>query len=116
MRSDNLRLGRHEDVLVARLSGEIDLSNAEQLGEQIADATPSEYVGVALDLTEVSHIDSYGLYVMFGLRERLAQRGQALALVLPRDSPVQPALRLANVVQRMEVAEAVDDALRTLRN
>jgi anti-anti-sigma factor len=114
MRTDGLRLAAEGNALVARLSGEIDMSNAEQLGEQIAEATPADSLGVVLDLTYVSYLDSYGIYVMFGLRERLAQAGKGLAVVVPPDSPIQPALRMANVSKRMEITPAVAHALRAL--
>jgi anti-anti-sigma regulatory factor len=40
-------------VLVARMIGEIDLSNAERLGGEIAEATPPDARHVVLDLTDV---------------------------------------------------------------
>lgn len=114
MRSENLRLDIDGNTLVARLGGEIDLSNAEQLGKEIAEATPAEVVGVVLDLTDVSYLDSFGIYVVFGLQQHLAHRDHALALVIPHDSPVLATLRLANVLERLTVAETVEEAVHTL--
>src|SRR5947209_13160870 len=106
--SEDLRLGIDGNALIACPSGEIDLSNGELLGNRIADATPPGSLGVVLDLTDVSYIDSYGIMVMLGLRQRLAESRQELAVVVPQGSPVAAAFRLANISAHMEIVEAVD--------
>jgi anti-anti-sigma factor len=111
MTPGELRLDVDGHALIARLSGEIDLSNAEQLGKRIAAATPPESVGVVLDLSDVTYLDSFGVHVIFGLRQVLAERGRALALVVPPDSPALAALQIANVSEGIEITEAVEEAL-----
>lgn len=102
------------NALVAHLSGEIDLSNAEEVGETVIGATPNEARGVVLDLSRVEYLDSAGIFLIHGMRTSLQARGQALILVLPPRSPVHDALRLAGVEHPGEVTEAVDEALRKL--
>ena len=116
MTSDELRLEVDGDALVARLIGEVDLSNAEQLGTEVAAATPPGAAGVVLDLSQVTYLDSFGVHVMFGLRQRLAERGQVLGLVVPSDSPLLATLRIAHVSELMEIAETVEGALQRLRS
>jgi anti-sigma B factor antagonist len=99
-------------ALVAHLTGEVDMSNAEDLGTAVAQATPNDALGVVLDLSGVDYLDSAGIYVIYGLRERLDGRGQALILVIPKDAPVQRALDLAGVTRHLSIAEHVDDAVR----
>jgi anti-sigma B factor antagonist len=107
-----ITLARH--ALIARLVGEIDMSNAEDLGATVIGATPNEAAGVVLDLSAVDYLDSAGIYVVFGMRPSLQARGQSLILVVPAESPVHDALRLAGVERPGEVAATVDEAVRAI--
>ena len=101
-------------ALIAQLSGEIDMSNAEDMGATVVGATPNEVAGVVLDLTDVEYLDSAGIYVIFGVRASLQARGQTLVMVIPADSPVHDALRLSGAERPGEIAENVDEALKTI--
>lgn len=102
-------------ALIARLIGEIDMSNAEDMGATVIGATPAEASGVVLDLSDVEYLDSAGIYVVYGMRASLQARGQSLILVIPSDSPVHDALRLSGAERPGELAETVDEAVRTLQ-
>jgi anti-sigma B factor antagonist len=107
-----ITLARH--ALIARLVGEIDMSNAEDLGATVIGATPNEAAGVVLDLSAVDYLDSAGIYVVFGMRASLQARGQSLILVIPPESPVHDALRLSGVERPGEVTATVDEAIRAI--
>jgi anti-anti-sigma factor len=107
-----ITLERH--ALIARLSGEIDMSNAEEMGATVIGATPTESSGVILDLSAVEYMDSAGIYVVYGIRASLQARGQSLILVIPAEAPVHDALRLSGAERPGEIAETVDEALRTI--
>ncbi len=98
-------------ALIAHVTGEVDMSNAEDVGATVIKATPNEAQGVVLDLSGVAYLDSAGIYVIYGMRASLQARGQALILVIPRTSPVHDSLRLAGADRPGEVAEAVEEAL-----
>jgi anti-anti-sigma factor len=102
------------NALVAHVTGEIDMSNAEEMLSTVIAATPTEAQGVVLDLSGVDYLDSAGIYVIYGMRASLQARGQALILIIPADSPVHDALRLSGAERPGEVAESVEDALRAL--
>jgi anti-anti-sigma factor len=108
-----ITLARH--ALIARLSGEIDMSNAEEMGATVIGATPTEASGVVLDLSAVEYVDSAGIYVVYGMRASLQARGQSLILVIPPDSPVHDALRLSGADRPGEIARTVEEALSTLQ-
>ena len=99
------------NAVIARVTGEVDMSNAEDLGATVIKATPTEAQGVVLDLSGVEYLDSAGIYVIYGMRSSLQARGQTLILVIPPASPVQDSLRLAGAERPGEVAEAVDEAV-----
>jgi anti-sigma B factor antagonist len=102
------------NALVARVTGEVDMSNAEELGATVIGATPSEVEGVVLDLSAVDYLDSAGIYVIYGMRSSLQARGQELILVIAERSPVYDALRLTGVERPGDVAGSVEDAMRAL--
>jgi anti-sigma B factor antagonist len=115
MSAGAVRFDTHGDVLVAHLSGEIDLSNAEQLGLQVAEAAPREAPGVVLDLSGVEYIDSYAIFVIHGLRQRLAEQQQAFALVVPKEGVIRRAIELIGLAEVIPIEEGLADALRSVR-
>jgi anti-anti-sigma factor len=101
-------------ALIAHVTGEVDMSNAEDVGATVIGATPNEAEAVILDLTGVDYLDSAGIYVIHGMRASLQARGQVLILVIPPTSPVHDSLRLAGAERPGEIADAVEDALKML--
>jgi anti-sigma B factor antagonist len=99
-------------VLVARMSGEIDLSNAEQLGLQVAEAAPHDARGVVLDLGGVEYIDSYGIFVIHGLRQRLDEKQQRLVLVVPPDGLIRRAIELVGLAEAIPIKPELEAALQ----
>jgi anti-sigma B factor antagonist len=98
-------------VVVARLVGEIDMSNAGEVGAAITSRVTSDAVAVVLDLSAVEYLDSAGIHVVFELRARLSRRGQELRLVVPSGSPVATALHYAAVPRTVGAAETVKAAI-----
>jgi anti-anti-sigma factor len=112
MRLADVRFEAGEGIVIARLEGEIDMSNADELGGVIAKQTPNEALGLVLDLTYVDYLDSAGIQLVYRLRECVQRRGQGLRLVVPDGSPVADALRLASVEVNVAVVETVEAALQ----
>jgi anti-anti-sigma factor len=115
MRLADLTLRIDGDVLVASLAGDIDMSNAEDLGAALMDATRNDLIGVVVDFSELDYLDSAGVQLIYRLRERLRARGQELRLAIPENSPVVDALRLAGATSYVKAAPAVEEALDDLR-
>ena len=103
-------------VLVARLEGEIDMSNATALGAAITARVPGDAAAVVLDLGAVDYVDSAGIHVVYELRERLKRRGQEIRLVVAPDSPIAATLRYADVPGTIGAAASVQDAIADLRD
>jgi anti-sigma B factor antagonist len=110
----DLQLSIEDRIVTARVAGEIDISNGPQLAAGILRATPNEAHGVILELSEVNYLDSAGIHLLYRLRESLRTRGQVLKVVIPPDSVVRSSLRLAGVEGHIDVAAAIEDALRDL--
>lgn len=58
------------DSRVIRVSGEVDVSNKEELNAAITDAQAADAKEVEVDLTEVSYIDSSGIGVLVAAAHR----------------------------------------------
>jgi anti-anti-sigma factor len=103
----DVQFSDHERVVVARLSGEIDLSNADSIERAIAEATPNHVLALILDVSALDYLDSAGIHLIYKLREKLRARGQTLRLVIPPESPANDALRLAGVSRNIDTAETL---------
>ena len=103
------------DIVVASLHGEIDMSNAGELGETIGRALTNDALALVLDLTGVEYVDSAGIHVIYDLHERLRTRGQDIRVVIAPDALIAEALRLADVPRAVGVADSVEAALVSLR-
>ena len=101
-------------VVCARLSGEIDMSNAEELREALSAMTPNDALGLVLDLSAVDYIDSAGIHLVYRLRDALKARGQALRLVVPGTSIVNDTLRLAGIERGTDIAQTAQEARRAI--
>ena len=110
----DLRFEALDRVVVARLEGEIDMSNASELGTAITARVPSDALAVVLDLGAVDYLDSAGIHIVFELRERLTRRGQEMRLVVAPDSLIAAAIEYAGVAGTIETAETVQDAIADL--
>ena len=84
-------------VVIARLEGEVDGSNAEELRRALATGLPTASNGLVLDLSAVGYLDSAGIELLFKLARSLRERRQALHLVVPDDSPLRRVLQICDV-------------------
>lgn len=114
MNVSDLQISSDDRIVVARLSGEIDLSNADSLGEVITLAIPNAAVALVLDLSHVDYFDSAGIRLIYQLREQLRARGQRLVIVIPGTSPAHDALALAGIGRNLESRERLEDAFNEL--
>jgi anti-anti-sigma factor len=113
MRLADVDFSERDGTLVAAVRGEIDMSNANALGDAVGNATPSDALRVVLDLTHVVYLDSAGIHLIFRLRQSLRDRDVALTVLIPTNSAANDALRLAGLMGRMDVARTLDEALGT---
>jgi anti-anti-sigma factor len=107
----DVQFSERDRVVIARLTGEIDLSNAGAIESAIAEATPNHALALILDVGALGYLDSAGIHLIYKLREKLRARGQSLRLVIPADSPANDALRLAGVSRNVDTAETLDAAM-----
>ena len=114
MKLADLSIETRGPVLVARLRGEVDMSNAPQLRDELNAATRNDALGLVLDLSEVEYLDSAGIHLIHRLRDSLRTRGQQLRLVIPALSPVNYTLKLAGLDWDEEVVGSTEAGEREL--
>jgi anti-anti-sigma factor len=100
-----------DDVVVARLTGELDIAGAEATGRRIAEAVPSSARGVVVDMTELEFIDSSGVSMLFGLARRVGSRRQELRVVAPAGRPVARVLDIVEFDRAAPVHADVTSAI-----
>jgi len=100
-----------DDVVVARLTGELDIAGAEATGRRIAEAVPSSARGVVVDMTELEFIDSSGVSMLFGLARRVGSRRQELRVVAPAGRPVARVLDIVEFDRAAPVHADVNSAI-----
>jgi anti-anti-sigma factor len=110
----DVRVTVHEGVIVIRITGEIDMSNAGELRGAILDATPNDALGLVLDLSAVDYIDSAGIHFLYRLGDSLRSRGQTLRVVIPPSSPASDTLRLAGVKRHVDAVAELDEGVRAV--
>jgi anti-anti-sigma factor len=104
-----------DSVGVVTLTGEVDIVQAGQLRERLLGALRNEDLGLVVDLTEASYIDSVGVSLLFELAEKLSERQLRLAVVLPDGGLVGRVLGIVNLRSVAEVHPSVDDAVGAIR-
>ena len=102
---------RNDDVVVARLTGELDISVAERTGRKIADAVPSSAVGVVVDMGELGFMDSSGVSMLFSLARQVGSHRQQLRVVAPPGRPVSRVLQIVEFGRAAPVDDDVDSAV-----
>ena len=112
----NVTIGENDGVVVASLSGEIDLSNAAEITDALLGGVPNEALGLVIDLSEVSYLDSAGVRMLAELDHRLGWRAQVLRVVAPTASRSRRVLEIAGMERVLSIDIAVEAARTNVEN
>jgi len=107
-----LEIEQDGQVVVARLIGEFDFTEADRVSSELMAATPNDAIGLVLDISGVGYIDSSGVRMLFDLAGRLEVCRQRLAIALPEDSPIRKLIKITKLEEVVllcaSAAECVD--------
>lgn len=92
-----LEIVRDDRVPIARIEGDIDISNTNDLGEALLEAVGNKALGLVLDLSDVSYLDSAGVHLILRLGSQLKKRRQELRAVVLADAPLKDVLEVSAV-------------------
>lgn len=102
------------EVVVARLTGELDVSGAPDIGDRLAESVPTSALGMVLDFTDLEFIDSSGIAMLFGLVRHLSSRRQQLAVAVGPGEPVARVLELVEFERAAPIHADVESAVAEL--
>jgi anti-sigma B factor antagonist len=109
--SAEVAIQRRGGAVVAHLSGEVDMTNAARVREELLVSVPNDALALIVDLEECRYLDSAAIEVVFDLARRLGRRRQALRLVVPESSPLVRVLTLTDVGSVAPIHRTLDSAL-----
>ena len=95
-----------DGVALVQTAGEVDITRAVALREELMSAVDNRDQGLVVDLSAASYIDSAGVNVLFEVAEALQQRQLRMALVVPPGGLVE---RVVTLVDLGSVAPLLPD-------
>jgi anti-anti-sigma factor len=98
-------------VVVARVTGEVDISNVGPTKRRLTEAVTSSASGLVVDLSATNYLDSSGVYLLFELARALEGRGQQLCVVAPPSTPSTRVLTITGFERIVPVTTTVEEAL-----
>ena len=102
-----LELEERGPTIVARIAGELDLSNVDETEATIALSVTPDTRGLVIDLTDTTFLDSTGIRMIFELAARLRSRRHQLRLVADTSTLVHRVL----VLSQLDATVPVDASL-----
>jgi len=106
-----LEIEERGEVVVARVTGELDIAGASALGERIDEAVPTSARTLVVDFSGLDFIDSSGIAMLFGLARKLGSHRQELRVVARSGKPVSRVLEIVEFDRAAPVHETLDEAL-----
>ena len=107
----SLFVWRRHRVMIAAITGEIDISNARELEAAILAELDGDAAGLVLDLGGLSFLDAAGVHLLY----RLSDRGLPFAIVIADDSPPRRVLALSGDRPETWMHPSEDEAVRAVR-
>jgi anti-sigma B factor antagonist len=98
---------RSNGSLIIHLSGEIDLSNAHDLQQQLENSLEGS-PAVVIDLTEIVYLDSQGLRLIKQLVNKANREGTRLQLVAPPNNFARQVLEVTQMSDYIEIRDTLD--------
>jgi anti-anti-sigma factor len=98
---------RGGDAIHVTLLGELDISTASRLEDDLRRVEASSPKLLLLDLSKLDFMDSTGLRLLIGADARAREQGRRLVLIRGNEM-VQRVLRVTRLDERLEIVEGPD--------
>jgi anti-anti-sigma factor len=109
-----VEIEQQDDVVIARLTGELDISVAELTKRKIGESVPSSARGVVVDMSGLDFMDSSGVSMLFALARQVGSHRQQLVVVAPSGRPVARVLQIVEFGRAAPVREDLDAAVTVI--
>jgi anti-sigma B factor antagonist len=93
-------------TVYVRLSGELDISTASKVEDELARVEPTQPETIVLDLRTLAFMDSTGLRLLIAADSRARNQGRRLTIVKGPE-PVQRVFRITRLEERLEIVDDV---------
>ena len=106
---------RRDDILVAHLSGEIDIATAERLQSSIlTEARALDESALVVDLSDVWFLDSAGIRLLFTVHRAMTESGRPMAVVVPDGARIAAVLSIVDMPSVVWTAATIEGAVEKL--
>lgn len=102
-----------DEVTVAAVSGEVDVSNAGEIADAFADLSGLSQ-GLVVDLRRLEYLDSSGIALLHELALRMRERWQRLIVVSPPGTPPRRVLELTSLDSHTLILDELEPAIEAL--
>jgi anti-anti-sigma factor len=106
-----VEIEERDDVVVARLTGELDIAVAEGTSRKIGASVPSSARGLVVDMSALEFMDSSGVSMLFALARQVGSHRQELRVVAPTGTPVARVLQIVEFSRAAPVHEDLESAV-----
>jgi anti-sigma B factor antagonist len=100
-----------ESAVIARIAGEIDISNVRSIESTIIDAMAEGARLLVLDLTEVRYLDSSSIAMVCAFDSQMTMKRKQLRVIAPTGSRVRRVFFFAGVHDALDLHDDADSAL-----
>lgn len=111
----DVRFEREDAVVVAVLSGEVDMSNAASVRLQVAESVTPDDDALVVDLSELSFMDSAGIHAVIELGTMLDERRQQLLVCVAHGSSIERAIEIIGLPRTISVHADRGEAMEVAR-
>jgi anti-anti-sigma factor len=94
------------DTVHVRLSGELDISSAAKVEDELARVEPDRPELILLDLRNLAFMDSTGLRLLIAADTRAREQSRRL-LIIRGPEAVQRVFRITRLEERLEIVDDV---------
>ena len=108
---ENVEVREQNGVVIASVSGELDLSNSPATGDAIEASLPASAHGLVVDFRELTFLDSSGVAMLFRLVRTLNDHRQELYVVAPEGEAVGRVLEIVEFDRAAPVHSSLESAL-----
>lgn len=110
----NVAVEMIQDTPVARLSGEVDMSNVRAIEDRIGGSVTNKAFAVVVDLSDVTYLDSAGIRLLYQLDSRVESRQQRLIIVVPLGASINRTLEASGTIGTLKIVRTEQEAFEIL--
>jgi anti-anti-sigma factor len=106
MKTFDVTTEQRGDTVHLRLSGELDISSAAKVEDELARVEPDRPGVIVLDLRNLAFMDSTGLRLLIAADTRAREQDRRLKIIKGPE-PVQRVFRITRLEERLEIVDDV---------